>query len=506
MNVVLSKTQTSAKRFPAAAMGAAASKNTEPLTAEARFANFVKEEGIEALAAHARSFREGVAENDNPIIISDAISRAPDGSTIQWVQLVLAGGGVLGIAHVGFVYVLEEAGIRFLGMGGTSAGAINVGLIAAVRSDPAAVSWEETLKILASTEFKNFEDGNPYFVELRKSLVSKDGSVKKDISFFGKVGLASKALLNANAIKGAWDAMGAHPAETFRTWLTGHFVRYGVKTQEDLAAKMKLQLDTNAIYRRKDDAAPYDVAARFEDKCADRLAESQLGQQQPLKLVTAELRTQSKIVWPEDAELFYADPKTVNPTDYVRSSMSVPGFFQPFRLGQAKGVGVALPNAGKTEDDNWKARVNFHGPVPHNAVFVDGGTLSNFPIALFHNLTRKPLLPTLGVQLGVDRTELQEIKSVPDLIGSMYNSSRLLLDRDFIERNPDYSQLVASVDTTGFGFLDFELSPERQQELFKRGMKAAVDFLEGWRAGGNKWENYKQLRQDMVTMGKRKPA
>lgn len=36
--------------------------------------------------------------------------------------------------------------VRFLGMGGTSAGAINVGLIAAVRSDPAAVSWEETLK------------------------------------------------------------------------------------------------------------------------------------------------------------------------------------------------------------------------------------------------------------------------------------------------------------------------------------------------------------------------
>lgn len=55
------------------------------------------------------------------------------------------------------------------------------------------------------------------------------------------------------------------------------------------------------------------------------------------------------------------------------------------------------------------------------AVFVDGGTLSNFPIALFHNLARKPLLPTLGVQLNADRTDLQEIKSVPDLIGSMYN-------------------------------------------------------------------------------------
>jgi predicted acylesterase/phospholipase RssA len=30
---------------------------------------------------------------------------------------------MLGIAHVGFVRVLEEAGVRFLGLGGTSAGA-----------------------------------------------------------------------------------------------------------------------------------------------------------------------------------------------------------------------------------------------------------------------------------------------------------------------------------------------------------------------------------------------
>lgn len=30
---------------------------------------------------------------------------------------------MLGIAHVGFVRALEEAGVRFLGLGGTSAGA-----------------------------------------------------------------------------------------------------------------------------------------------------------------------------------------------------------------------------------------------------------------------------------------------------------------------------------------------------------------------------------------------
>jgi hypothetical protein len=46
---------------------------------------------------------------------------------------------------------------------------------------------------------------------------------------------------------------------------------------------MKLQLDTNAIYRRKDDLGPYDVAARFEHKCASDTAAwlaLQLAQQQ----------------------------------------------------------------------------------------------------------------------------------------------------------------------------------------------------------------------------------
>ena len=39
------------------------------------------------------------------------------------MNLVQKGGGVLGVALVGYVYILEQAGIRFLKMAGTSAGA-----------------------------------------------------------------------------------------------------------------------------------------------------------------------------------------------------------------------------------------------------------------------------------------------------------------------------------------------------------------------------------------------
>lgn len=54
---------------------------------------------------------------------------------------------MLGIAHVGFVAVLEEAGVRFMALGGTSAGAINAAIIAAVRPSPDEVSWLDTAKV-----------------------------------------------------------------------------------------------------------------------------------------------------------------------------------------------------------------------------------------------------------------------------------------------------------------------------------------------------------------------
>jgi len=85
------------------------------------------------------------------VIISDLVSADPDktdpDATLQWVNLVMAGGGMLGIAHVGFMRVLEQAGIRFIGLGGASAGAINAALTAAVRQSPDKTSWEELAKV-----------------------------------------------------------------------------------------------------------------------------------------------------------------------------------------------------------------------------------------------------------------------------------------------------------------------------------------------------------------------
>ena len=86
-------------------------------------------------------------------VVSDVI----DGELHQYVNLVQEGGGVLGVALVGYTYVLEKMGIRFLKLAGTSAGAINTMLLASIgyRNEEKST---EALKILSSTNLFDFVD------------------------------------------------------------------------------------------------------------------------------------------------------------------------------------------------------------------------------------------------------------------------------------------------------------------------------------------------------------
>src|SRR5438309_2437650 len=66
------------------------------------------------------------------LIVSDVI----DDEGNQYVNLVQKGGGVLGIALVGYTYILEQMNIRFIRLAGTSAGAINTALMAVSGAKP----------------------------------------------------------------------------------------------------------------------------------------------------------------------------------------------------------------------------------------------------------------------------------------------------------------------------------------------------------------------------------
>jgi NTE family protein len=68
-------------------------------------------------------------------------------------DLVLAGGGVKGIGHVGAVAVLEEHGYEFRRIAGTSAGAIVGAFVAA------GMTAAELLEVMSSADFRRFRDG-----------------------------------------------------------------------------------------------------------------------------------------------------------------------------------------------------------------------------------------------------------------------------------------------------------------------------------------------------------
>jgi predicted acylesterase/phospholipase RssA len=99
--------------------------------------------------------RVGTNKQFSDVIIPQKIGQ-PE---LQFVNLVQEGGGVWGIALVGYTYVLEGMGIRFLKLAGTSAGAINTMVMAAVGEREEAKS-SKILDYLVDKPFSELIDGH----------------------------------------------------------------------------------------------------------------------------------------------------------------------------------------------------------------------------------------------------------------------------------------------------------------------------------------------------------
>ena len=85
------------------------------------------------------------------------VSDVRDDKGYQYIDLVQEGGGVLGIALVGFTFVLEEVGIRFINLGGTSAGSINTALLGVV-GEPHEAKSRLILEELVNVDQKKYEN------------------------------------------------------------------------------------------------------------------------------------------------------------------------------------------------------------------------------------------------------------------------------------------------------------------------------------------------------------
>ena len=231
-----------------------------------------------------------------------------------------------------------------------------------------------------------------------------------------------------------------------------------------------------------------------------------------LALVTTEISTENKIIFPKMWKLFYqgerpkyddatgrlvkagagaytnpwtlppehdtttsipCESAALRPADFVRASMSIPLFFEAFRV---KNVPTKAERA-----DEWNRYLrNDENDMPgQEAVFEDGGSISNFPINIFNPAKATiPRLPTFGARLNDQGpADSRPITSLGGIIGSLISSIRANYDKDFLINHPQYDMALADIMVHDFNWLNFSLPDEEKVKLFKCGADAAHKFL-----------------------------
>ena len=376
----------------------------------------------------------------------------------QYVDLVQEGGGVLGVALVGYVYVLEQMGIRFLSLAGTSAGSINTLLMAAAGTiDTSKSDW--ILECLCNKNLYDFVDGDSDAKEFIDALISGAGNLKL-------------AIKGVQVVDNFRDDFGLNPGKNFHSWLTNLLLQKGIKNYGDLKTlrdKGVSDSEKNPLWF-------------LNDKDNSKTIYNNDKHWSEIAIVAADISTESKIIFPDMVDMFYAHPEVQNPADFVRASMSIPLFFTPFKISN-------IPS-NRENWELWHKKTGLLTSVPSEVLFMDGGIISNFPIDIFHDNYKVPVCPTFGIKLGVDKNEINKNDKITSIIYSMFNTARYGYDFEFLVKNPDFIKLIGYIDTGSHNWLDFGLTDDAKVDLFIRGARTAAAFLKGF-----DWDGYKKIRQ-----------
>lgn len=453
-------------------------------------------------------------KDSNPLIVSDVL----DSNGNQYVNLVQKGGGVLGIALVGYTYILEKMGIRFLRLAGTSAGAINTALMTVIgkKEDPKSIP---ILKAICDLNFFNLVDGHPAARWIIKKFIThQDFTVKvkkwltwivmiavllvagdfiflglehkiQSLTFFTKlffiltgfyfliVGLV--IFYCARLLKRLKNSgYGINPGDFFYDWIKQQLIANDVHTVSDLNSKAATLPE---LHLRVDN--PEGVASLTGD----------------VTFITSELVTQNKIQFPEMCYLFRekANINTLQPAGFIRASMSIPVFFESYMIND-------IPSTSDEIKKAWMDKMDEPDP-PSNARFVDGGMLSNFPINIFYNpKVITPRLPSFGIDLDDTKPDNTSNNATAwDLLGyfgRMFNTIRYYYDKDFLLKNKVYEKGIGKIPLADYNWLNFFLSDQDKIDMFVLGAKSATKFLMEF-----DWNDYKNNRTIMqMTLNKEK--
>jgi NTE family protein len=223
---------------------------------------------------------------------------------------------------------------------------------------------------------------------------------------------------------------GVYDHAPLRRWLTRELARYGVRTFGDL---------------------------RIDDPEADLPA----GRNYRLVVTAADITRGRPVRLPWDAVDYGLDPDELPIADAVAASAALPLAFEPVRLRTATG---------------------------DEAVLVDGGLLSRFPIDVFDRTDERPARwPTIGLKLSAVPEEGGSLIRHP-VTGPLSYLQALLATAvaSWDVRHLDDPAVIARtvfIDTSDVSTLDFSLPPEVRDDLVDRGHVAARTWFDD-RSGG----------------------
>lgn len=150
---------------------------------------------------------------------------------------------------------------------------------------------------------------------------------------------------------------------------------------------------------------------------------------------------------------FGLDPHAQRVADAVRASVSIPFFFQAVQLKPAMGKPSTV---------------------------VDGGMLSNFPVAIFDRTDGKPpRWPTIGVKLSARQPAdmiRHHIEGDLSLAEAMLGTMMGWYDQMHLD-DPGVVARTIFVDTTGVVATDFAITAAQRLQLFDNGQRAARAWL-----------------------------
>ena len=354
----------------------------------------------------------------------------------QYVDLVMEGGGTLGVALLGYIYVLEQLDIRFLKVAGTSAGSI-VAMLLGGGGPIAQAKSEWLIEKVAGKDFYDFIDGDEGVRAFVDAMLDPEARKRK------------KARLTPKVLDDLKDYYGLNPGVHFHEWMKGLLAERGVHNVNEMN-----QLRTIAPAGIRD--------VRTNAPCPPE-------RWRRVSVVAADITTGVKVSLPDMAHLYWADPGLVNPADFVRASMSVPVFFYPFTVEN-------LPNQAGTKEA-WDRDGNYRGPIPPKVHFVDGGAMSNFPMSLFYEPSGNADAPVLGIQIGISRDSYNACDTFGAFAGAMLGSMMAFYDNDFFVQHPEMNRFVGVIDTGEYNWLDFSIDDAGKIDLFVRGVRAAKNFM-----------------------------